>query len=105
MSDILNVPELFGSDVFNEATMRQRLPEPVFTVWKRCVSTGSQLPLNAANEIAVGAFLNRRIQLLDIFDTVLGVMADMPHAARAHKLSEILDIDREARERALGKLN
>ena len=52
MSEILNVPELFGSDVFNEATMRQRLPEAVFTVWKRCVSTGSQLPLNAANEIA-----------------------------------------------------
>jgi len=52
MSEILNVPELFGSDVFNEATMKQRLPENVFTVWKDCVSTGSQLPLNAANEIA-----------------------------------------------------
>ena len=52
MSGILNVPELFGSDVFNEATMKQRLPENVFTVWKDCVSTGSQLPLNAANEIA-----------------------------------------------------
>ena len=52
MSEILNVPELFGSDVFNEATMRQRLPVEVFTVWKDCVSAGSQLPLNAANEIA-----------------------------------------------------
>jgi len=52
MSEILNVPELFGSDVFNEATMRQRLPAEIFTVWKDCVSTGSQLPLNAANEIA-----------------------------------------------------
>ena len=52
MSDILNVPELFGSDVFNEATMRQRLPEKTFSVWKNCVSTGSQLPLDAANEIA-----------------------------------------------------
>ena len=52
MSEILNVPELFGSDVFNEATMRQRLPVEVFTVWKDCVSAGSQLTLNAANEIA-----------------------------------------------------
>ena len=52
MSEILNVPELFGSDVFNEATMRERLPESVFNVWKDCVSSGSQLPLKAANEIA-----------------------------------------------------
>ena len=52
MSDILNVPEIFGCDVFNEATMRQRLPDEVFQVWKTCVSTGSQLPLDAANEIA-----------------------------------------------------
>ena len=52
MSESLNIPELFGSDVFNEATMKQRLPEEIFTVWKNCVSTGSQLPLNAANEIA-----------------------------------------------------
>ena len=52
MSEILNVPELFGSDVFNEATMKQRLPEEIYAVWKNCVSTGSQLPLHAANEIA-----------------------------------------------------
>ena len=52
MSDVLNVPELFGSDVFNEATMRQRLPEAVFTAWKNCVTTGSQLTLDVANEIA-----------------------------------------------------
>ena len=52
MSDILNVPELFGSDVFNEAAMKQRLPEAIFSAWKTCVTTGSQLPLDAANEIA-----------------------------------------------------
>ena len=52
MREILNVPELFGSDVFNEATMKQRLPERVYTAWKTCVSTGSQLPLDVANEIA-----------------------------------------------------
>ena len=52
MSQILNVPEIFGSDVFNEATMKQRLPEEVYQAWKTCVSTGSQLPLDVANEIA-----------------------------------------------------
>ena len=30
MGEFLNVPELFGSDVFNEATMQQRLPEAVY---------------------------------------------------------------------------
>ena len=52
MSEILNVPEIFGSDVFNEATMQRCLPEAVFHAWKTCVSTGSQLPLDVANEIA-----------------------------------------------------
>ena len=54
MSEIINVPELFGSNVFNEATMRERLPENVFSAWKTCVTTGSQLPLDVANEIAEG---------------------------------------------------
>ncbi len=52
MSDILNVPEIFGSDVFNEACMRQRLPSTIFDAWKACIATGSQLTLEVANEIA-----------------------------------------------------
>ena len=54
MSEHLNVPEIFGSDVFNEAVMKQRLPEHVYTGWKTCSETGSQLPLDVANEIAEG---------------------------------------------------
>ena len=54
MSEILNVPAIFGSDVFNEAVMGERLPEAVFQAWKRCIATGSQLPLDIANEIAEG---------------------------------------------------
>ena len=52
MSEILNVPEIFGSDVFNEATMKQRLPEHVYNAWKTCIANGSQLTLEVANEIA-----------------------------------------------------
>jgi len=52
MNEILNVPEIFGSDVFNEATMRQRLPQHIFDAWKSCIATGSQLTLDVANEIA-----------------------------------------------------
>ena len=52
MPDILNVPEIFGSDVFNEATMKQRLPQEVYLAWRYCIDTGSQLSLEVANEIA-----------------------------------------------------
>ena len=52
MSEIRNVPELFGSDAFNEATMRQRLPGHIYKAWKNCIETGSQLTLEVAQEIA-----------------------------------------------------
>ena len=52
MSDVLNVPELFGSDVFNEVTMKERLPESVYQTWKSCKINGTALPLAEANEIA-----------------------------------------------------
>ena len=52
MSDILNIPEIFGCDVFNEATMKQRLSADVYSAWKQCITTDSALPLHIANEIA-----------------------------------------------------
>ena len=52
MSHILNVPEIFGSDVFNEATMQQRLSPHIYGAWKQCIQTGSSLSLDVANEIA-----------------------------------------------------
>ncbi len=52
MAEILNVPEIFGSDVFNEATMRQRLSEEVFGAWKHCIESATPLPLDVANDIA-----------------------------------------------------
>ena len=52
MAETLNVPEIFGSDVFNEAIMKQRLPVEVYRAWENCIQTGSTLPLDVANEIA-----------------------------------------------------
>ena len=52
MSEMINVPEIFGTDVFNEATMKQRLEPEVFCAWKECISTGMALTLEVANEIA-----------------------------------------------------
>jgi len=52
MSDFLNVPEMFGSDVFNESTMQERLSPDVFQAWTQCITTGTPLPLDIANHIA-----------------------------------------------------
>ena len=52
MSDIMNVPELFGCDVFNEATMKQRLSPEIYVSWKKCIETGTALTLDVANNIA-----------------------------------------------------
>ncbi len=52
MGPFLNIPAIFGSDVFNEATMKQRLAPKVYNAWKHCIETGSSLPLDIANDIA-----------------------------------------------------
>ena len=46
------VPEIFGSDVFNESTMKQRLATDDFNAWKQCIQNGTPLELNTANAIA-----------------------------------------------------
>ncbi|MBQ7894924.1 MAG: glutamine synthetase III, partial [Oscillospiraceae bacterium] len=47
-----NLPGIFGSDVFNETTMKERLSPEVFGAWKRCIETGTALDLETANHIA-----------------------------------------------------
>ena len=48
----LNVPEIFASDVFNEAVMKQRLHPDVYNAWKQCIETSTPLELSVANAIA-----------------------------------------------------
>ncbi len=52
MSDLLNVPEIFGTDVFNNATMQQRLSADTYQAYRQCLTSGSPLELSIANEIA-----------------------------------------------------
>ena len=52
MSAPEKLPELFGSLVFNEDTMRQRLSSASYAAWKRCITEGTSLDLSIANEIA-----------------------------------------------------
>lgn len=68
-----------------------------------CMRTGGVAPtiLNAANEIAVDAFLNRRIGFLDIPRVVESALNDSPHANVAvDTLEGVLAIDARARELA-----
>ncbi|MDE7243484.1 MAG: glutamine synthetase III [Oscillospiraceae bacterium] len=51
MSD-KKVTEIFGSMVFNEDVMRQRLSSQSYKAWKRCVTDGTALELSTAHEIA-----------------------------------------------------
>ena len=48
----INVPKIFGCDVFNEATMKERLEPEVYCAWKQCIKDGKPLELSVANSIA-----------------------------------------------------
>ena len=52
MEQTTRLPELFGSMLFGEKTMKERLSKATFKAWKKSVTSGSQLELSAANEIA-----------------------------------------------------
>ncbi|BAL00975.1 glutamine synthetase III [Oscillibacter valericigenes Sjm18-20] len=46
------MPELFGSLVFTEETMQQRLSPASYKAWKKCITDGTSLDISIANEIA-----------------------------------------------------
>ena len=52
MNQPTKLPELFGSMVFNEDTMKDRLSSASYGAWKRCVTDNTTLDLSTANEIA-----------------------------------------------------
>jgi 1-deoxy-D-xylulose-5-phosphate reductoisomerase len=59
--------------------------------------------LNAANEVAVGAFLERRIAFYDIARVVRATLdADGSNTAHAEDLEAVLAIDARARATATG---
>ena len=47
-----NLPELFGSLVFNQTVMKEMLPPKTFTALKHTMEEGTPLDLDAANQIA-----------------------------------------------------
>ena len=73
---------------------------PLLNLARYAISQGGALPavLNAANEVAVAAFLRKQISFTDIFRVVTTTVEKLSAAKDAHTLEEILFFDRKARE-------
>ncbi len=48
----INVSEIFGSNVFNDTVMRERLSDQVYADLKRCINEGADLSKDTANAVA-----------------------------------------------------
>ena len=49
---MMTVPELFGSNVFNNRTMKERLPKETYKALQKTITTGSTLPPDVASVVA-----------------------------------------------------
>ena len=90
--------ELMGSQLQFEAPDMQRFP--CLQLAFDALNAGGYAPavLNAANEVAVDAFLNRRCSFADIPRAIVRALENLPASAPA-SLEDLLDADREARRR------
>ena len=52
MSEVVNVAEIFGKNVFNETVMRERLPKSVFKKLKKTIEDGAELDPSIADVVA-----------------------------------------------------
>ena len=78
---------------------------PLFGLARRALQAGESWPvaLNAANEVAVAAFLEKKI-LFGGIAAVVGAVMDGHRARPADSVEEITDIDQEARREARRRL-
>lgn len=96
------IPEL---DLFSLSALTFKMPDPeTFSLLKcafEAIKRGGASPavLNAANEVAVGAFLDGRAEFWQITDSVSEVFDNFTEAKNAHTLDEIIACDRETRRR------
>ncbi|MDN5445606.1 MAG: 1-deoxy-D-xylulose-5-phosphate reductoisomerase, partial [Pseudomonadales bacterium] len=94
-----HVPAL---DLFKNHQLDFQAPDthrfPALSLARQAMKTGGTAPaiLNAANEIAVAAFLNQQVGFMDIPAIVEHTLNTIPHQA-ATQLDVILEADRNAR--------
>ena len=98
-------PEIIKElDLFSISSLTFKKPDTETFALLACavdaVKRGGALPavLNAANEIAVGAFLQGRAEFYQITESVSEVLSRLGEAEQAHTLESILEYDRAARD-------
>lgn len=93
-------------DLFSVGSLSFAKPDgeafPLLPLARRVIAMGGALPavMNAADEIAVEAFLDGRIGFVGISDLVISTVEHLSSAASARSLDDILAYDKEARELA-----
>lgn len=100
-------PEIIKElDLFSISSLTFKKPDTETFALLACavdaVKRGGALPavLNAANEVAVGAFLQGRAEFYQITESVSEVLSRLGEAEQAHTLDSILEYDRAARDEA-----
>ena len=97
-------------DLFELGALTFKRPDteafPFLDLAKNAINLGGAMPaiMNAADEIAVGAFLEGRVSFIDIFRIVIDTFSSMTDFAGVHTLEGIIAADREARARALAMI-
>ena len=75
-----NVPELYGSLVFNDKIMKQKLPRDVYKALRKTIESGSHLELDVANAVAVAmkewAVENGATHFTHWFQPMTGITAE-----------------------------
>jgi glutamine synthetase len=56
-----NMPQMFGSMVFNDTVMKERLPKDIYKALKKTIETGKHLELDVANVVA-NAMMNWAVE-------------------------------------------
>jgi len=93
-------------DLFSVGTLSFMRPDeeafPLLRLAREAIELGGGGPavMNAADEIAVEAFLSKRIGFTDIYEVVRATVDRLPESVRAVSIEELLDLDAEARRLA-----
>lgn len=74
------IPELYGSLVFNDKIMKNKLPGDVYKALRKTIETGSHLELDVANAVAVAmkewAVENGATHFTHWFQPMTGITAE-----------------------------
>lgn len=98
-------------DIFSIGKLTFQRPDPdTFILLGKAfeaIRLGGAVPaiLNAANEEAVAAFLQKKIGFYDICEIVCSVVDSMEDRKNAHELDEILSCSKEARKLTLERIS